>query len=135
VLLKVDQPRQPRIDNALLLAAEGDDEEVVLRGEIARQLVLRAVESPSGQWAKSRRLRRGERAPETGESTIADTVERERQERVGEPEQPCQREVGVVGDACAPPAVDSNVIRSREITAAFSPRKVTACGGSYSTIR
>ena len=33
---------------ALLLAAEGDDEEVVLLGEIAGQLVVLAVESPSG---------------------------------------------------------------------------------------
>jgi hypothetical protein len=45
VLREAGQPPQPLIDNALLLAAEGDDEEVVLRGEIARQLVLRAVKS------------------------------------------------------------------------------------------
>ena len=101
MLLEVDQPRQPLIDEALLLAAEGDDEDVVLLGEIAGQLVLLAVESATGQRAQRLRLRGGERAPETSKSAIADTVERERQERVGDPEQAFQREVGVVGDACA----------------------------------
>ena len=48
VLVELDQPRQPLIDNALLLAAEREDEEVVGPCEIARQLVFLVVESPSG---------------------------------------------------------------------------------------
>ena len=47
----------PSIDEALLLAAGGDDEEVVLLGEIARQLVLLAVESATGRWTQRLRPR------------------------------------------------------------------------------
>ena len=101
MLLEVDQPRQPLIDDALLLAAEGDDEEVVLFAEIVGQLVLLAVESATRQWTQRLRLRAGKGSPETGKGAIADTVEREPEERVGDPQQAFQPEVGVVVDARA----------------------------------
>ena len=96
----------------------------MLLGEIAGQLVLLAVESPSGAAGAASAAARGRAAPETGESVVADAVEREREEWIGDPERAFQREVGVVGDACAR-AVESNVILSRETTVAFAPRKVT----------
>ena len=75
-------------------------------------------------------LCRCKRPPEPGERAIANTLEREPQERIGDPEQALQRKVGVVGDAGAALGRPSKLIVSREITAPFSPRKVTACGGS-----
>jgi hypothetical protein len=90
------------VDERLLLASERGDNEGVLLAQVAGQVVVAPVEAASRERRQPCRVATAERFAQAFERAVADAIEGEPEERIGDPQRPLQREVGVVGDPRAP---------------------------------